>query len=126
MVDDNLIQTVRDRIRDTYVNLIPEEQWESMIKKVVDNYFRIWDRGVNPPTRISNFEQDVLNCLQEEVTARTKAYLQQNFQQTWDGSKEILDAKIEQMICKNSGKILADMIGFAFQNMLQNAGYNMR
>ena len=31
-----LMQGVKDRIKATFVSLIPEEQWEEMVKKEVD------------------------------------------------------------------------------------------
>lgn len=33
-----LMQGVKDRIKATFVSLIPEEQWEEMVKKEVDKF----------------------------------------------------------------------------------------
>ena len=38
-----LMQGVKDRIKATFVSLIPEEQWEEMVKKEVDKFFREYE-----------------------------------------------------------------------------------
>ena len=49
-----IMQSVKDKIKATFVSLIPDVQWEQMVKSEVDYLFKKKDgnyyRGVRPPT----------------------------------------------------------------------------
>ena len=34
-----LMQGVKDRIKSTFVSLIPDAEWEGLVKKEIDNFF---------------------------------------------------------------------------------------
>lgn len=120
------LKSVKERIKDAFVSLIPDEQWNEMVKKEVDTYFQVKDGGYNERVRASNFTLDIYTCLKEEVDTRVKKYLQENFNSVWDNNGvSICNAKVEEMITKNAGKILSDMIGNSIQMALNNAGYRL-
>lgn len=115
--------SVKERIKDAFVSLIPDEQWEQMVKKEVASYFDVKTEGYQRG-QSSGFTQDVHRVLKEEVDKRVKGYLQSNFTTVWDqNGVPKCDQKVEEMITKNAGKILADIIGGSIQTMLHNAGY---
>ena len=116
--------SVKERIKDAFVSLIPDEQWEQMVKKEVDSYFAVKPEGYSNRGQSSDFTLDVHRVLKAEVDKRVKEYLQSNFTAVWDqNGVPKCDQKVEEMITKNAGKILADMIGGSIQMMLQNAGF---
>jgi hypothetical protein len=115
--------SVKERIKDAFVSLIPDEQWEQMVKKEVGSYFEVKTEGYQRG-QSSDFTMDVHQVLKAEVDKRVKEYLQSNFTTVWDQNGVAkCNQKVEEMITKNAGKILAEMIGGSIQMMLQNAGY---
>lgn len=118
------LKSVKEKIKDSFVSLIPDEQWNEMVKKEVDTYFQVKDEGYGERGRSSNFTREVHTCLQEEVRVRVKEYLQENFNNVWnENGVPVCNAKIEEMITKNAGKILSDMIGGSIQMALNQAGF---
>lgn len=120
------LKSVKEKIKDSFVSLIPDEQWNEMVKKEVDTYFQVKDEGYGERGRSSNFTREVHTCLQEEVRVRVKEYLQENFNNVWnENGVPVCNAKIEEMITKNAGKILSDMIGGSIQIALNQAGFRL-
>jgi hypothetical protein len=78
------------------------------------------------PGRSSSFTKEVHSSLNEEVKARVKDYLKENFNNVWSNNGiPVCNMKVEEMITKNAGKILSDMIGGSIQMALNNAGFRM-
>ena len=120
------LKSVKERIKDAFVSLIPDEQWNEMVKKEVDTYFQVKDEGYGERGRYSNFTREVHTCLQEEVKVRVKEYLQENFNNVWyENGVPVCNAKVEEMITKNAGKILSDMIGGSIQMALNQSGFRL-
>ena len=119
--------TIKEQIKNTFASLIPEEQWEAMVKKEIDSYFEEKAEVYDTRGRSSTFTKDVHTLLAEEVKSRTKVYLTgPDFQTTWvHNGISTCNIKVEEMITKNAGKILADMIGGTISMALNNAGYRM-
>ena len=120
------LKSVKEKIKDAFVSLIPDEQWNEMVKKEVDSYFQIKEEGYGERGRSSSFTREVHTCLQKEVTERVKNYLQDNFNTVWSNNGiSVCNQKVEEMITKNAGKILSDMIGTSIQMALNQAGYRI-
>ena len=125
---NNPLALIKDKIKDAYVSLIPEEQWDEMVKREIDEYFKITETNTYNNNRLStsNFRRDVVSVLQEETIKRTKEYLDRNFNIVWDSNGiPKCNELIEEMITKNSGKILSNMIGDIVTNAIRNASYQI-
>ena len=123
---EDAIKSIKDKIKDAFVTLIPDEQWNDMVKKEINAYFLETDDDYYHRKKTSSFTADVHKILQEEVNERVKKYLSDNFNTVWDNNgRPVCDLKVEEFITKNAGKILADMIGAQFQAALCSAGYNI-
>ena len=124
------MQAVKGKIKDAFVSLIPDEQWDAMVKKEVDTYFKETEYnsgyGGNKIYQ-SDFGRDVSAMLRIEVNERVKEYLTKNFQTTWyDNGVPICNALIEKMITDNAGKVLTNLIGGTLQMALNQAGYSIK
>ncbi len=118
--------SVKEKIKDSFVSLIPDEQWNDMVKKEIDSYFAMKEEGYGERGRSSSFTKEVHSCLQDEVRSRVKDYLLQNFNSVWSNNGiPVCNEKIEEFITANAGKVLSDMIGGMMSMALQNAGYRM-
>lgn len=121
------MKSVREKIKDSFVSLIPDEQWNQMVKKELDEYFKEREEGAGYRMYASVFTKDVHSVLSEEVKFKVKEYLLNNFNDIWyDNGVPICNEKVEEIITRNAGKIFSDMIGATIQQALSSAGYNLR
>ena len=61
-----LMEMVRDKIRATYVSMIPEEQWTQMVKKEIDAFFAEYEPGYRNYEKVSNFRYVVFGELEKK------------------------------------------------------------
>lgn len=115
-----LMQGVKDRIKSTFVSLIPEEQWKEMIEKEVGKFFREYELRQYDTRYVSDFSVLVNSLLKEEAEKRMKEYLgSPEFQTVWtDNGSGIISQAIREMMIENSGLILCNMYQEMFTSML--------
>lgn len=119
-------QKIKEKIKDTFATLIPEEQWNEMVQKEINNYFKQTEEGYGQRGYSSSFQKDVHSVLSDETKQRVKEYLQTNFDSVWyENGVSVCNKYVEDIITKNAGKILSDMIGGSIQMALSNAGFRM-
>jgi len=119
--------SVKEKIKDAFVSLIPDEQWNEMVQKEIKSYFEVKEERYDNRMYASDFTRTVHSELTSEVKVRVKTYLQENFNNVWyDNGVPICNAKVEEMITKNAGKILSDMIGGSISMALNQAGFRIQ
>ena len=124
---NDALKSVKDRMKDSFVTLIPDEQWEQMIKKEIDSYFQAESIDSYNRKYISKFSEDVHVLLQQEAQGRVKKYMNENFQAAWDcRGNEICGKIVKEIILNNSGELLKNMIGGIIHNAFASAGYQIR
>lgn len=113
-----LMQGVKDRIKATFVSLIPDEQWDQMVQLEVDKFFReeIDIKSNYNSTRYSSFELLVNQSLEEECKKRLHEYMSgPEFESKWNGyGKATASESIKKAMIDNSGEILAGMFAGMF------------
>jgi hypothetical protein len=70
-----LMQGVKDRIKATFVSLIPDEQWDQMCKREIDDFFSSRPRSYNNNS-YSEFTMVVNRVLEEETKKKIKEIIQ--------------------------------------------------
>lgn len=116
-----LMQGVKDRIKSEFVSLIPDEQWQQMIKTEVDKFFKETEKGYSNIQYASEFGILVRNLLTEEAKKRMAEYFSTaDFTSKWQNGQQAASKEIERMFVENSGAILANMFGGMFQMQLDN------
>ena len=121
------LKNVKEKIKDAFVSLIPDDQWNSMVKLEIDRYFKEESEGYGERGRSSSFTKDVHSVLSDEVKTRVRQYLNDNFSSVWNSNGvPICDNKVNEFIEQNAGKVLQNMIGDMFRMALSNTGYNLR
>lgn len=124
-----LMQGVKDRIKSTFVSLIPDEQWEQMVKAEVDGFFTKKDIGYSSSKQYaSNFELLVRDEINKEAKKRLVEYLSSpEFQVMWDtNGLPIASEEVKKMFIDNSGAILANMFAGMFANAFQQMKYQIQ
>ena len=122
-----LMQGVKDRIKATYVSMIPDEQWESMVKKELDDFFRPKEISYQRESK-SDFQllcRDAIHAKAKEEMVKFLATPE--FLTTWESNGiPVCNEFIRKMVVENSGVILANFYGGLFQSMLMNFSNSLR
>lgn len=117
----DLMDSVREKIKATFVSLIPEDAWTAMIEKVKNDFFT--SKTEYNRTIPSEFETLVKSLLGKEIEARMKEYFESpEWKETWDKNGKMVAAEaIRKIVVENSGEILmATMMqpmAYAIQNI---------
>lgn len=121
-----LMEGVRDRIKATFVSLIPDEQWEQMIAKVLTDFQKKEEYG----TKRSPLENIAFKVMEEQtreiLEPKIKEFLSQYVSNTWNGDKMRPNEELVKLMTENADKMFATMFASAFQysiNQMQQGGY---
>lgn len=83
-----LMQGVKDRIKATFVSLIPDEQWDQMVKNEIDDFFRNREEYYSR-VNTSTFKQCVHECLSLYVKDKAREILSSpDFSVNWNPDKQ--------------------------------------
>lgn len=123
-----LMDGVRDRIKATFVSLIPEEQWEKLVQSEVDRFFNTnKDVYNNRSDRYTDFQlivrQELEKATRERLTEllRSPEYLSTYSPDTGVQTSEF----IAKFLTDNAQKVFANMLTQTFQLCLQSAQFNV-
>src|SRR5271156_2508268 len=78
-----LMQGVRDRIKATFVSLIPEEQWESLVQKEVEAFFAVKQISSDGKKYHSEFTGICFEILTEWSKTHLKTVLEKYQSEFW-------------------------------------------
>ena len=124
-----LMQGVKDRIKSTFVSLIPDEQWEQMVKTEVDNFFKGKELGYQG-NRVyaSDFQVLVRNMVNQEAKDRLVAYMSgTDFQEIWQANGQpIASEAVRKLVVENSGAILTNFYSGIVSSMMHTFAANIR
>lgn len=123
-----LMQGVKDRIKATFVSLIPDEQWEQMVKSEVDLFFKPRETGYQNRQYASDFQILVRDMLNKDAESRLKEYLKsKEFDVTWmEYGRPVASEAVRAMVIDNAGAILASFYSGMFATYLQQFTNNLR
>lgn len=132
-----LMDGVKDRIKATFVSLIPDEQWEQMVNAESKKFFepqRILENSYNNTWKTipSEFEQLVTKLMKEKAEIYIKELLndpkyaitniwQYNNNTQLSESKIQLSEHLDNMIKEK----MPDMLEQMFKNMISSSFYNL-
>lgn len=115
-----LMQGVKDRIKATFASLIPDEQWDQMVKKEVDDFFRLQTVGYRSE-QVSTFTLTVRDVLQKEVYKRVEEVLRSpEFSLEWTGSEMTLPDAIKSELINQAPRIFIASIEGMIAGVMQN------
>jgi hypothetical protein len=123
-----LMQGVKDRIKSTFVSLVPDGQWDTMVQKEIDAFFaeaeapREW-RGHNYSYEVktvpSPFRKMVWDLCEQQTSRVLNEYMRERFQAKYDeAGKLIVDEVLNKLIVENAGQMFAQMIAGSIQQAM--------
>lgn len=130
-----LMEGVRDRIKATFVSLIPDDQWDAMVKAESEKFFqsRIDPNDYHRQKRIpSQFEELVLEMMREKCKEVIKEFLNDpkygiTSQYKWNettqtSSNEVTMSDLLENMIKEK---MPDLMLLMFTNVLKGGFYQL-
>ena len=114
-----LMQGVKDRVKATFVSLIPDEQWEGMIQKEVDEFFKM-DRRYNDYNSASPFTILARSVLQDLAKEKLHAHMQTFTCDLWEDNAPKLNDELKNLLIAAAPEILTNMFKGMFQQAVNN------
>lgn len=116
-----LMDGVRDRIRATFVSLIPDDHWDMMVKKEIDDFFRQRnDGGYRNQVSYSNFGLVVSQELEKIVKVKVAKELAVYQNSVWHGDGIVMSDALKDLLEKNAASIFTNMLGQMMQQVITN------
>jgi hypothetical protein len=120
-----LMQGVKDRIKATFISLIPDDKWEQMCKTEIDRFFKGDPEGQYRNKNYSEFTYVVNGVLTDVTKEKVKAILSgPEYKSHWNGSEYTVSEEIDKILTKNAPKIIATMLGNMMQEAINQMNYN--
>lgn len=118
---EDAINSIKDRIRAEFVQMIPAEQFTEMVRSVVNSY-TTKSEHYNSRQSFSDFDSTVKREL-EDATKKEVVKLLDSPEWTgkWNGQNQEASDAVKSALAEHGAKILNTWLGNAFQQMIQNA-----
>lgn len=120
-----LMEGVRDRIKATFVSLIPDAQWEELVKAECDKFFQIKE-NYSSYDKVSPFGRIV----EQELAAKTKEMIKEYLGKEWTttywngGATDNLNENLKKLIVEKSGEVLIGTLGSMLQATINQMKQN--
>jgi len=121
----DVMKTVREKIQDSFVNLIPQDKWDDLIQKEINDFMDASydNQSYNDYHRVTKFKQLVRSELEKNAKDYIFTYITERYKEKgWDykSNKLMINKEIEKIIVENGDKIFAGVIQVFVQNAINN------
>lgn len=124
------VDKVRDKIKQSLIDVIPDEQWDAMLRSEIEGFFKskvvsggyaVGDKREQP----SEFRRIVLGVLEEEVKKRTREMLSgPDWAAYWNGNNMQAGEEIARIARENGAAILAKWLEAAIAQVISSLRFN--
>lgn len=122
------VNAVRDKIKQSLVDVIPDEQWNAMLTTEISGFFENRtnrDQWGGTTTTMSEFHRIVKLVLEEETKKRVRDMLNSaEWTSYWDGTKQKAGEEIERIARDNGAAILAKWLESAIGQVISNIRFS--
>lgn len=120
------VEKLREKVKAALVDVVPDEQWDAMIKGEIDGFFK--DKEVreygSARTIPSAFKQVAERLIRDEAEKMVKDMLQApEWQGYWVGQKMVAGASVQAFLKEHSGEIIERWIGGAIQQVISTLAF---
>lgn len=119
-----LMQGVKDRIKATFVSLIPDDKWDEMVQKEVDDFFTNKPRDGYSKVYYADFHAICREVLIDMSKIKILEFLETYKENGWAGTLPKANELLKQMIVENAPEIFASTFASMFQMALMNMRRN--
>ena len=122
-----LMDGVKDRIKATFISLIPDEAWEQIVKKEIDNWMTIKKRGYRSTEEYSDFSIVVQGELRKRAAESIQKIIGEFEEYSWDQEgRQLVNENVKKLILENADSILLSIIGSMIQAAVNNLKYSLK
>lgn len=123
------VDKVRDKIKQSLIDIIPDEQWNAMLGAEISGFFKeqvVPGNGYRETTaKPSEFRRIVLGVLEEETKKRVRDMLATpEWGSYWDGNKQKAGEEIARIAQENGAAIMAKWLEAAIGQVISNIRFN--
>ena len=123
------VDKVRDKIKQSLIDIIPDEQWNAMLAAEISSFFKeqvVPSNGYrDTTTKPSEFRRIVLAVLEEETKKRVRDMLASpEWSSYWDGNKQKAGEEIARIAQENGAAILAKWLEAAIGQVISGIRFN--
>ena len=122
------VDKVRDKIKQSLVDVIPDEQWNVMLKAEISSFFENkTETGWNnqSTSKPSEFRRLAAVVLKEETKRRIREMLNgPDWSSCWDGTKQQAGEEIAKLARDNGAAILAKWLESAISQVISGLRSN--
>lgn len=117
------VDKLREKIKQGLLDVIPDEQWNTMLKHEVDAFFRskVVNSGYGSPREEpSEFRRIVMSVLEDDIKNRVRAMLTgPEWTDYWDtNNKQKVGEEISKLARENGAAILSKWLEAMFSQMI--------
>ncbi len=126
-------EKLRDRIRSSFLDMIPEESWDKIIKKEFDEYFTrkvkvLVQKGYGGNKGVeemhhTEFERVFADVFNEECDKYLREYFRKD--EVKERIGEMLNTHLENAIPRIADSMLKDLLKTATRNLVENVTQNI-
>ncbi len=117
----NFVDKLRDKMKQSMIDLIPEEQWNAMLKAELDSFFSDkTDRNAYSYNTVpSELKQVIRRILNEEIQKKVREMLHSpEWSAQWKNNEMIAGEKIAELLKEHGAQILNAWLAGAIQQVV--------
>ena len=123
------VDKVRDKIKQSLVDVIPDEQWNAMLKAEISSFFESRKERSTYNNEVrehpSEFRRIVNTVVEEETKKRIRDMLATpEWSSYWDGTKQQAGDEIARIARQNGAAILAKWLEAAIGQVITSIRFN--
>lgn len=121
------VDKVRDKIKQSLVDVIPDDQWNAMLRAEIEGFFKskTFLHYGEQKEQPSEFRRIVLGVLEEEVKKRVRDMLAgPDWASYWDGTRQQAGEEIARLARENGAMILAKWLESAIAQVIDGIRFN--
>lgn len=119
----NFVEKLRDKMKQSMIDLIPEEQWNTMLKAELDSFFSDkTDRNAYSYNTVpSELKQVIRKILNEEIQKKVRDMLHSpQWEAEWKNNEMVAGEKIMALMKEHGASILNAWLAGAIQQVVTN------
>jgi len=121
------VDKVRDKIKQSLIDVIPDDQWNVMLKTEIETFFKTktFSHYGEQREQPSEFRRIVASVIEDETKKRVRDMLNSpEWSSYWDGTKQQAGEEIARIARENGAAILAKWLEAAIGQVISNIRFN--
>jgi len=120
----SIMKSVTDKIKVTFAELIPDAEWENLVKKQVTLFFEDKTDRYGTVTQ-SEFTKMCQELIREVARDHIKTHMEKTYKRSFDKNNNQIDEAVKEMVMNNASKMFTNMMSQAASQAVWNMQNNI-